>query len=65
MDINVSKRRDKIQQTNVILENLCYVEHVTYIEKATHWITDSGKLNQSQFWKDNVHPNKGGCNMFA
>ena len=65
MDLNPSKRRRKIQQTNDKLKQLCCDEGITFIEQASYWSKDSGKLNQKLFRKDNLHPNKEGCNMFA
>ena len=65
MDLNISKRRIKIQQTNENLRKLCCDENITFIEQAKYWSKDSGKLNQRLFRKDDLHPNKQGCNMFA
>ena len=63
-DIDVSKR-NKIQQTNDLLKTFCLDEDFHYIEQAGYWTNDSGDLNQSLFWKDNLHLSKRGCNMFA
>ena len=64
-DPGISKRRLKTQQTNEILEKLCWEEDFLYIGKDGHWVADSGKLKQSLYYKDNLHLNKEGCNLFA
>ena len=65
MDLTITKRRMKIQQTNEILKKLCCIEEFSYLEQGSHWTKGDGKLNQKLYFKDNLHPNKKGCNMFA
>ena len=55
-DLNVSQRRNKIRQTNVILEKLCRDENFTYIEQATHWKNSSGQLNLELFLEGQPPP---------
>ena len=64
-DRTVSKRRNRIQQTNIILKNVCCKNKFLFIEQASYWTKSSGSLNQSLFWKDDLHLNKRGCNLFA
>ena len=64
-DTDGSTTTTKIQQTNDNLKTLCCDEGIVFIEQASYWTTSSGELNQNLFWKDNLHLNKRGCNMFA
>ena len=57
--------RDLIQQTNNILKTVCWKNDFLFIEQASYWTTGSGMLDQSLFWKDDLHLNKRGCNLFA
>ena len=54
MDLNISKRRIKIQQVNEHLRKLCCDENIMFIEQAKYWSKDSGELNQRLFRKDNL-----------
>ena len=59
-----SKRRSKIQQTNDVLKMVCWNQGFLYIEQACHWTTSSGELNQSLYWKDNLHLSKN-CLLYT
>ena len=60
-----SKRRSKIQQTNEILKQLCWKEGFVFIGQDSHWLTNSGNIHQSLYWKDGLHLNREGCKKLA
>ena len=64
-DATVTERRIKIQQTNEILKDVCWKNDFLFVEQASYWTESSGALNQSLFWKDDLHLNKRGCDLFA
>ena len=65
LDGTISKIRNKIQQTNDILKQVCWKLGFSYIEPASQWTTSSDELNHRLFWKDKLHINKKGCNLLA
>ena len=62
----VTPRREKIRQTNVLLEALCQKNpDISFIEQSSSWTNDSGQLNEKLFLYDFLHLIKAGNMIFA
>ena len=66
-DLFWSLRRDKIQQTNIYLEDLCRNELMNfyYMKQDTNWVLQDGKLNVDFYYDDHLHLNEAGNELLA